>query len=51
MHLFQESEFKKVLGVPRGVKTYALLPVGWPKGRHGPISRRPAAEVIRRDRW
>jgi len=51
MHLFLEAEFKDVLGVPRNVKTYALLPVGWPQGRHGPVSRRPVTEVIRRDRW
>lgn len=51
MHLFLEAEFKAVLGVPRRVKTYALLPVGWPKGRLGPVSRRPVAEVVRWDRW
>ena len=51
MHLFLEAEFKNVLGIPRSVKTYALLPVGWPRGRHGPVTRRPVAEVLRRDRW
>jgi len=50
-HLFLEREFKAVLGVPRGVNTYALIPVGWPLGRFGPVRRRPAAEAIRRDRW
>ena len=51
MHLFLEAEFKAVLGIPRKVKTYALLPVGWPQGRHGAVSRRPVAEVVRWDRW
>jgi nitroreductase len=50
-HLFLEREVKQVLGIPRGVNTYAIVPVGWPLGRFGPVSRRPAAEAIHRDRW
>jgi nitroreductase len=50
-HLCLEQEFKQVLGIPRRVKTFALIPVGWPRGRFGPVRRRPAAEVIRYDRW
>jgi nitroreductase len=50
-HMFLEREFKQVLGVPRGINTYAIIPVGWPLGRFGPVTRRPAAEAIHRDRW
>ena len=50
-HLALEGEFKQVLGIPRRVKTFALIPVGWPRGRFGPVARRPVAEVIHRDRW
>jgi nitroreductase len=50
-HLALEPEFKAVLGVPRRIKTFALIPVGWPRGRFGPVVRRPAAEAIHRDRW
>jgi nitroreductase len=50
-HLFFESEWKRVLGIPRAVQTYAVVPVGWPKGRFGPVTRRPAREAIHRDRW
>jgi nitroreductase len=50
-HLFLEREVKQVLGIPRGINTYAIVPVGWPLGRFGPVSRRPAAEAIHRDRW
>jgi nitroreductase len=50
-HLCLEQEFKQILGIPRRVKTFALIPVGWPRGRFGPVRRRPAAEVIRYDRW
>src|SRR5205807_1814610 len=50
-HLLLEPEFKAVLGIPRSVKTFAIVPVGWPRGNFGPVARRPAAEVIHRDRW
>ena len=50
-HLMLEHEWKRELGIPREVGTYAVIPVGWPKGRFGPVKRRPAAEVIHRDRW
>ena len=50
-HLALEPEFKAVLGIPRSVKTFAVIPVGWPRGNFGPVTRRPVAEVIHRDRW
>jgi nitroreductase len=50
-HLEQEQEFKAILGIPRRVKTFCMIPVGWPIGRFGEVRRRPAAEVIRYDRW
>jgi nitroreductase len=50
-HLFCEADVKTILGIPRGVRTYALIPVGWPMGRFGPVTRRPVEEVIRRNHW
>jgi nitroreductase len=50
-HVFLEHEWKSALGIPREVNMYAVIPVGWPMGRFGPVSRRPASEVIHRDRW
>ncbi|HEX8119746.1 MAG TPA: nitroreductase family protein [Solirubrobacteraceae bacterium] len=50
-HMFLEHEWKRVLGIPRGVHTYAVIPVGWPLGRFGPVTRRPAREAIHWDRW
>jgi nitroreductase len=50
-HLEQEQEFKSILGIPRRVKTFCMIPVGWPTGRFGEVRRRPAAESIRYDRW
>ena len=50
-HLALEGQFKQVLGIPRGVDTFALVPVGWPRGRFGPVRRRGAAEAIRWEHW
>ena len=50
-HLMAEGEVKTVLGIPRGVQTFALIPVGWPIGRFGPVRRRPVEQMIHRDRW
>jgi nitroreductase len=39
------------LRLPFHVQPCAVIPVGWPKGRYGPTTRRPAAEVTHLDRW
>lgn len=50
-HLFFEPDFKKVLGIPRKVKTFAVIPIGYPKGNFGPVRRRPAEEAIHWEAW
>ncbi|MFI8092495.1 nitroreductase family protein [Streptomyces sp. NPDC086080] len=50
-HVFLEEEWKAVLGIPEEMNTFAAIPVGWPRGRFGPVSRRPVAEVVHRNRW
>jgi nitroreductase len=50
-HLFAEADVKAVLEIPNSVRTYALIPIGWPLGRFGPVTRRPSEEVIRQDHW
>ena len=50
-HIEQEQEFKAILGIPRRIKTFCLIPLGWPTGRFGEVRRRPVGEVIRYDRW
>ena len=36
---------------PKEVSTFALMPIGWPLDRFGPLTRRPLAEVAHADRW
>src|SRR5262249_47820327 len=50
-HMFLEDDFKRVLGLPRYMTPFALIPVGYPLGHFGPVRRRPAKEVIHWDRW
>jgi nitroreductase len=50
-HLFVEADVKEIFEIPRDVRTYALIPIGWPLGHFGPVTRRAADEVIRRDHW
>jgi nitroreductase len=50
-HLLREAEFKAIVGLPRDVRTWAVIPIGWPQHRFGPVTRRPVDEVIHRDRW
>jgi nitroreductase len=42
---------KSVLNLPDGIEPVCMIPVGYPRGRFGPVSRRPVAEIMRWDRW
>jgi len=50
-HIRCESEVKSLLGIPADVDTYALMPIGYPRGKFGPVTRRPVTEVAYADRW
>ena len=50
-HIRCEDEVKALLGIPEDVSTFALMPIGWPIDRFGPLTRRPLAEVAHADRW
>lgn len=50
-HLMADGEVKQVLGIPRNVHTYAMIPIGWPMGTFGPVRRHPVEPMIHRDRW
>jgi nitroreductase len=44
-HFFVPGEFEALLGLPRSTTLAAVVPVGYPKGRFGPVSR-PAARAV-----
>lgn len=47
----RRAEFEAILDLPTTMAAYALVPVGWPLGRFGPVTRRPVEEIMRFDRW
>jgi nitroreductase len=51
IHAYFEDEVKAILGLPREVQTYALMPIGYPQGKFGPIKRRPVSEVAYLDKY
>jgi nitroreductase len=51
LYLVFEKEVDAAFGLPDDVHTYALLPIGYPMGRFGPVRRAPLAEVVYQDRW
>jgi hypothetical protein len=40
-----------LLGIPDDVSTYALMPIGYPQGNFGALTRRLVQEVAHADRW
>ncbi len=51
LHLTFEKEVEAALGLPENVHSYALLPIGYPLGRFGPVRRKPLGEIVYEDRW
>jgi nitroreductase len=46
-----ERLLREAIGVPEDWMIAGHIVVGWPKGRHGPLRRRPLAEFVNLDRW
>jgi nitroreductase len=47
-----EREIRPLLGIPDPWATAAFIPIGYPAGSgHGPVSRKPVAEMVFADRW
>jgi nitroreductase len=41
----------KVLNLPESMAAYCLIPVGYPLGKFGPVSRKPLSDIMRFDTW
>ena len=51
LYLQFEMEAEAAFGLPPGVHAYALIPIGYPMGRFGPVRRVALADVVYEDRW
>ena len=51
LYLIHEKEAEAAMGIPEDFHSYAILPVGFPMGKFGPVRRAPLADVVFTDRW
>jgi nitroreductase len=50
-HLGVEAELRELLEIPDDVALSACITLGVPEGNHGPVRRKPLAEVVFDDGW
>ncbi len=50
-HTVHSEEMDAIFGLPKGVRSFAILPIGYPLGNFGPVRRKPLAETVFKDRW
>jgi nitroreductase len=50
-HFLVEDEVRAIVGLPDDYRVYAMMPIGWPVGRYGPVRRKPLPAVACRDRF
>ncbi|MGR9090069.1 MAG: nitroreductase family protein [Gammaproteobacteria bacterium] len=51
MHQVFEAELIEKLDIPATYGIVAVIPIGYPQGNFGPLTRRPAAELTYSERW
>lgn len=51
MHQVFENELCQRLGIPEEYGIVAVIPIGYPKGNFGPVSRVPSSELTYSDKW
>jgi nitroreductase len=49
--LWSTSLARRTLGLPSNVTPIAVVPLGWPRGKYGPTTRKPVREVVHLDRY
>jgi nitroreductase len=49
--LGDQDAVRSILNLPETMGALCLIPVGYPMGKFGPVSRKPVEEIVRFDRW
>ena len=49
--LWSVTSARRILGLPLWVTPCCMVPLGWPRGRYGPTTRKPVEEVIHLDAY
>lgn len=51
LHRRRKARIHGILGIPDGVESAAIIPLGWPDREYAPNRRPPLARFLMRDRW
>jgi nitroreductase len=51
MHQVFEEELHAYFGIPEEYGVVVTIPIGWPMGKFGPVTRTPAEDVTHYDAW
>jgi nitroreductase len=51
MPLLSTTVARRTLGLPVSVTPACIVPLGWPRGRYGPTTRKPVGDVVHLDRY
>ena len=51
LSLMDYAAVAEVLNLPETMAAFCLIPVGYPLGKFGPVTRKPVSEIMRFDRW
>ncbi len=51
MPLWSVTSARRILGLPLSVTPCCMVPLGWPRGRYGPTTRKPVEEVAHLDKY
>jgi nitroreductase len=49
--LWSSTSARSMLGLPMSVHPCCVVPLGWPRGRYGPTTRKPVGDVVHLDRY
>ena len=49
--LWSTTSARSILGLPISVQPACIVPLGWPRGRYGPTTRKPVGEVVHLDTY
>jgi len=49
--LWSVTSVRRTLNLPLAVTPYCIVPLGWPRARYGPTTRRPVEQVIHLDAY
>jgi nitroreductase len=47
--LWSTTSVRRILGLPMSVMPCCIVPLGWPRGRYGPTTRKPVGDVVHLD--